>query len=139
MIVRVEWAINKDTELHPLVRWQFCGGLKEADRKAFLFSNVVDAPGVTGVSLHEPLTNLQPVIIVQFADSMPSTEIWRALHGAMSFQLFCGKIVIAVDDDIDPVRGRAVVGARVPVESAARYPGRVASSARPWAAQRCAR
>jgi hypothetical protein len=58
---------------------------------------------VTGVSLHEPLTNLQPVIIVQFADSTPSTEIWRALHGAMSFQLFCGKIVIAVDDDIDPV------------------------------------
>jgi hypothetical protein len=31
MSVRVERAINKDTELHPLVRWQFCGGLKEAD------------------------------------------------------------------------------------------------------------
>ena len=29
LLVRVERAINKDTELHPLVRWQFQGGLGE--------------------------------------------------------------------------------------------------------------
>ena len=29
LLVRVERPINKDTELHPLVRWQFQGGLAE--------------------------------------------------------------------------------------------------------------
>jgi UbiD family decarboxylase len=43
-LVRVRRAINKDTELHPLVRWQF-RGLKEDQRKAFLFENVVDSKG----------------------------------------------------------------------------------------------
>ncbi|MCZ6621005.1 MAG: UbiD family decarboxylase [Deltaproteobacteria bacterium] len=40
-VVRIQKEINKDTELHPLVRWQF-RGLKEEDRKAFLFENVTD-------------------------------------------------------------------------------------------------
>ena len=42
LLVRVDRPINKDTELHPLVRWQFVGGLAEEDRRAFLFTNVVD-------------------------------------------------------------------------------------------------
>ncbi len=41
----VERAINKDTELHPLVRWQFRGGLPEPQRKAFLFTHPADARG----------------------------------------------------------------------------------------------
>jgi UbiD family decarboxylase len=41
-LVRIKREINKDTELHPLVRWQF-RGLKEDDRKAFLFENITDA------------------------------------------------------------------------------------------------
>jgi 4-hydroxy-3-polyprenylbenzoate decarboxylase len=45
LLVRVDRPINKDTEMHPLVRWQFRGGIAERDRKAFLFSNVVDAKG----------------------------------------------------------------------------------------------
>ncbi len=45
LLRRIERPINKDTELHPLVRWQFQGGLKEDQRRAFLFSNVVDASG----------------------------------------------------------------------------------------------
>ncbi|HWP57386.1 MAG TPA: UbiD family decarboxylase [Candidatus Acidoferrales bacterium] len=44
-LLRIKRAINKDTELHPLVRWQFRGGLKEDQRKAFLFENVIDAKG----------------------------------------------------------------------------------------------
>jgi len=67
--------------------------------------------GVLRVSLHEPLTNLRPVIIIQFAQDTASTEIWRALRGAMSFQLFCGKIIIAVNDDIDPRNGDALLWA----------------------------
>src|ERR1700687_3990098 len=44
-LIRVDRSINKDTEHHPLVRWQFRGGLKEEERKAFLFTNVVDSSG----------------------------------------------------------------------------------------------
>ena len=43
--MRVERPINKETELHPLVRWQFQGGLAEDERRAFLFTNVVDSEG----------------------------------------------------------------------------------------------
>ncbi len=45
MLVKVDRPINKDTEMHPLVRWQFRGGIEEKDRKAFLFTNVVDSKG----------------------------------------------------------------------------------------------
>ena len=31
--------------MHPLVRWQFRGGIAEKDRKAFLFTNVVNSKG----------------------------------------------------------------------------------------------
>src|SRR4030067_1103451 len=43
-LVRIRREINKDTELMPLVRWQF-RGLAEEDRKAFLFEKVVSASG----------------------------------------------------------------------------------------------
>jgi len=45
LLRRVDRAINKDTELHPLVRWQFQGGLPESERSAFLFTNVTDGAG----------------------------------------------------------------------------------------------
>ena len=45
LLVRVARAINKDTEMHPLVRWQFRGGIAEKDRKAFLFTDVTDSKG----------------------------------------------------------------------------------------------
>lgn len=43
-LVRVKKQINKDTQLMPLVRWQF-RGLQEDQRKAFLFENVIDVRG----------------------------------------------------------------------------------------------
>ena len=45
LLVRVDRPINKDTEMHPLVRWQFRGGVPESERKAFLFTNVIDSKG----------------------------------------------------------------------------------------------
>ena len=45
LLIRVKRPINKDSEMHPLVRWQFRGGIPEAQRKAFLFENVVDSTG----------------------------------------------------------------------------------------------
>jgi UbiD family decarboxylase len=43
-LIRIKRQINKDTELMPLVRWQF-RGLQEEDRKAFVFENVSDSKG----------------------------------------------------------------------------------------------
>ena len=58
--------------------------------------------GVRRVAMHEPLTNLRKVLVIQFERSVPRTEIWRALYGAMSFQAPVGKYLIAVNEDIDP-------------------------------------
>ncbi|MBI4296448.1 MAG: UbiD family decarboxylase [Chloroflexi bacterium] len=62
-LVRIKREINKDTELHPLVRWQF-RGLPERERKAFLFESVTDVKGRKyGI----------PVLVAAHA---PSTEIY---------------------------------------------------------------
>ena len=45
LLVVVDRPINKDTEMHPLVRWQYRGGIPEQDRKAFLFTDVTDSKG----------------------------------------------------------------------------------------------
>src|SRR2546427_9970109 len=45
LLLRIDRPINKDTELHPLVRWQFLGGIPEDQRRAFLFTNVTDSRG----------------------------------------------------------------------------------------------
>src|SRR6266481_7696915 len=45
LLYRIDAPVNKDTEMHPLVRWQFRGGIAEKDRKAFLFTNVIDSKG----------------------------------------------------------------------------------------------
>ena len=45
LVTRIDRPTNKDSELHPLVRWQFQGGLDETQRKAFLFTDVTDAAG----------------------------------------------------------------------------------------------
>src|ERR1700733_3559147 len=45
LLVRIDRPINKDTELHPLMRCQFLGGIPEEERRAFLFTNVVDSRG----------------------------------------------------------------------------------------------
>ncbi|MDB5508219.1 MAG: Carboxylase [Hyphomicrobiales bacterium] len=45
LLIVVDEPINKDTEMHPLVRWQYRGGIAERDRKAFLFTNPTDSKG----------------------------------------------------------------------------------------------
>jgi 4-hydroxy-3-polyprenylbenzoate decarboxylase len=45
LLVVVDEPINKDTEMHPLVRWQYRGGIPEQDRKAFLFTKPTDGKG----------------------------------------------------------------------------------------------
>jgi UbiD family decarboxylase len=64
--------------------------------------------GVRRVVLHEPLSNLRKVIFVQYARGTPRTEVWRGLHGAATLLADCGKICIAVSEDIDPTNTDAV-------------------------------
>jgi len=71
--------------------------------------NHLSIKGVLRVVMHERLTNLRPVIFVQFAQGTPRTEIWRGMQGAATLQAECGKIVIAVSEDIDPTSTDAVL------------------------------
>jgi UbiD family decarboxylase len=45
LLLVVDEPINKDTEMHPLVRWQYRGGIAEAERRAFLFAQPTDGHG----------------------------------------------------------------------------------------------
>ena len=45
LLLTIDEPIDKDAELHAFVRWQFVGGIEEAERKAFLFTNIVNAHG----------------------------------------------------------------------------------------------
>jgi len=65
--------------------------------------------GIRRVVLHEPLSNIRPVIFLQFANGAPRTEVWRGLRGASTQRADCGKIVIAVSEDIDPSNADAVL------------------------------
>jgi 4-hydroxy-3-polyprenylbenzoate decarboxylase len=58
--------------------------------------------GVRRVVMHEALTNLRPVIFVQYAANTPRSEVWRGMSGAASLNAIAGKIIIAVSEDIDP-------------------------------------
>ena len=70
--------------------------------------DVLGIKGGTGVSMHEPLTNIRKVIVVKMENNVPRTEVWRALYGTASLQAASGKYVIAVNGDIDPDNTDAV-------------------------------
>jgi UbiD family decarboxylase len=95
LLVRVDRAINKDTELHPLVRWQFQGGLREDERRAFLFTNVVDGEGrrydtpvaigalaasaqIYGVGMGRPVEDIGDVWMKAIANPVPPTVVTAA-------------------------------------------------------------
>ena len=67
--------------------------------------------GVLKVSMHEPLTNLRKVLVVVVKRKTPTTEVWRALYGAASLLRSGGKLVVAVNDDIDPDNADALLWA----------------------------
>ncbi|MDB5597307.1 MAG: carboxylase/decarboxylase family protein [Hyphomicrobiales bacterium] len=71
--------------------------------------HTLNIKGIKRVVLHEPLTNLRPVIFLQFEYGAPQTEVWRALQSASTLITAFGKVVIAVSDDIDPSSVDAVL------------------------------
>jgi 4-hydroxy-3-polyprenylbenzoate decarboxylase len=65
--------------------------------------------GIKRVVMHERLTNLRPVIFLQYEPGAPKTEVWRGLYATANFLAGCGKVVIAVSEDIDPASVDAVL------------------------------
>jgi 4-hydroxy-3-polyprenylbenzoate decarboxylase len=85
--------------------------VKRVAYEPLFLAHLRDALGIRSVRrvvMHEPLSNLRPVIFVQFTREALRTEVWRALHGAATLRADCGKIVIAVSEDIDPSNTDAV-------------------------------
>jgi 4-hydroxy-3-polyprenylbenzoate decarboxylase len=79
--------------------------IRRAAMEPELLRHLQDGMGVKGVrrvSMHEPLTAVLAVFVIQFERGSPSTEIWRGLHGAACRYRFGGRWIIAVDEDIDP-------------------------------------
>jgi 4-hydroxy-3-polyprenylbenzoate decarboxylase len=66
---------------------------------------------VQRVTLHERMTALRRIAVVTVEKGAPRTEVWRALYGTASFKADCGKICIAVNDDIDPDNSDAILWA----------------------------
>jgi 4-hydroxy-3-polyprenylbenzoate decarboxylase len=78
--------------------------LKRVAYEPLFLTHLRDGLGVEGilsVTMHEPLTNIRPVIFLRFADGTGREEVWRGLRAAAQLQAQCGKIVIAVSEDID--------------------------------------
>jgi 4-hydroxy-3-polyprenylbenzoate decarboxylase len=79
--------------------------MKKVAFEPMFLSHLRDHLGIRGirrVAMHEPFTNLRKVIFLQFAQGTSRTEIWRGLQGAAMLRADCGKICIAVSEDIDP-------------------------------------
>jgi 4-hydroxy-3-polyprenylbenzoate decarboxylase len=88
--------------------------IKQVAYETIFMNHMRDALGIKGVqrvALHEPLTNIRKVIAVVCDRDMPRTEVWRALYGAATLLRAGGKLVIAVNDDIDPANADALVWA----------------------------
>ncbi len=88
--------------------------MKRVAYEPLFLSHLRETLGVASVekvALHEPLTGLLRVTIVTMARNAPKTEVWRALYGAASFKGDCGKIVFAVNGDIDPDNADAILWA----------------------------
>jgi 4-hydroxy-3-polyprenylbenzoate decarboxylase len=85
--------------------------IKKVAYEPMFLSHLRDGLGIKGikaVSLHEPLSNVRPVIFLQFRHGAPRTEVWRGINGASGLRADCGKIVVAVSEDIDPTNTNAV-------------------------------
>ena len=106
LLVRVDEPINKDTQLHPLVRWQFIGGIPESERRAFLFTNVTDSTGtryempvavgvlaaspkVYAAGLGSPIDEIGAAWIAAIAHPIPPVRVESAS---------CQEIVLTGDD-----------------------------------------
>jgi 4-hydroxy-3-polyprenylbenzoate decarboxylase len=85
--------------------------IKKVAFEPMFLAHLRDQLGVRDIKklvMHEPFTNLRKVVFLQFAKGTARTEVWRGLQGAASLRADCGKICIAVSEDIDPSNTDAV-------------------------------
>ena len=123
LLVVVDEPINKDTEMHPLVRWQYRGGIPEAERKAFLFTHPTDSKGrkydcsvlVAGLAANRdvyrigfgrPLDDIAGTWVKAIASPLPPREVTNAP---------CHDIV-TLGDDLNR-DGAALDGLPVPIST----------------------
>jgi UbiD family decarboxylase len=123
LLVVIDEPVNKDTEMHPLVRWQYRGGIPECERKAFLFTNPTDSkgrkydcavlvaglaatPAVYRVGFGKPLEQIGETWINAVAHPVPPTVVEHAP---------CQERV-TIGDDLDR-DGAALDGIPVPIST----------------------
>src|SRR5260221_8509473 len=95
LLLTIDRPVDKDSELHPLVRWQFVGGMEEAERKAFLFTNIIDGRGrkydipvvvgaiganraIYSAGMGAPLSEIQVKWDLAIAHPIPPREVQNA-------------------------------------------------------------
>jgi len=104
-LVRVTIPVNKDTELHPLVRLQF-RGLPESQRKAFLFENVTDSKGrkydmpvlIGALAASSEIYSLGMGVPVKEISSTWRKAMAKPLTPAVVKQAACQEVVITGDE-----------------------------------------
>jgi len=123
LLLVVDEPINKDTEMHPLVRWQYRGGIAEPERKAFLFTQPTDSKGrrFDIAVLVAGLAASREVYRIGFGKSLdqigPSwvAAMARPIAPRLVSDAPCQEIVIAGDDlDRD---GAGLDGLPVPIST----------------------
>jgi len=123
LLITVDISINKDTEIHPLMRWQFVGGLEDSDRKAILFNNVVDSNGRSydiPVVIGAMAANKEVYGIGLGCPVEEIAEIWpRAMNNPIEPRVVedapCQEIIIE-GDDLNK-EGNALDGLPVPIST----------------------
>jgi 4-hydroxy-3-polyprenylbenzoate decarboxylase len=85
--------------------------IKKVAFEPVFFSHLRDQLGIRGIRrvvMHEPYSNLRKIIFLEFAHGAPRTEVWRGMNGAANLKADCGKLVVAVSDDVDATNADAV-------------------------------
>ena len=123
LLIRVDRAINKDTEMHPLVRWQFRGGIPESQRKAFLFTNVTDSKGrhydipviVGGMAASEEIYRVGMGVPLDKIDATWQNAIANPVEPTVVEFAPCQEIVIQGDELLQP--GNGLDGLPIPIST----------------------
>ena len=123
LLITVDRAINKDTEMHPLVRWQFRGGIEEKDRKAFLFTNVTDSKGRTydipvvvgAIAANEEIYRIGMGVPLEKIEETWQHAMTSPIKPKIVEDAPCQEIVYTGDDLLKP--GQGLDGIPVPIST----------------------
>ena len=113
----VDAPVNKDTQLHPLVRWQFRGGIAEEDRKAFKFTNVTDSLGrsynmpvvVGALSTNEKMYSIGMGVPVEKIGERWNHAMANPIPPNTVEEAVCHEVVVTGDDLVGEGKGLDVL------------------------------